>query len=317
MNTIKIDERIFNFKSLERYPNHAEALELLKKLASHVKPIMQKHNWKVGALEEFFPEDKRLLGVNINKGQKICIRLRPHYDESRFLDFNDLIGTTLHELTHNQCGPHDAAFYKLLDELHDEYDELLLEGKVGEGFYGNGYLIGQGVSHNDTPDMARQKALKAAELRKIMTHGGVKLGGVGWEHHGVPMRELTAISAERRKNDMVWCGSERIGNSHGKSNNGKDVANTPYSGSSSAVRIPADKIPGINNISWSCSKCTFNNKPLALQCEVCLNIKPNTDQQSQDFVPIEILSPQWDCPICTYRNESDVIMCIACDYLKD
>ncbi|CAG8827085.1 15169_t:CDS:2, partial [Gigaspora rosea] len=61
MNTIKIDERIFNFRSLERYPNHAEALELLKKLASHVKPIMQKHNWKVGALEEFFPEDKRLL----------------------------------------------------------------------------------------------------------------------------------------------------------------------------------------------------------------------------------------------------------------
>ncbi|CAG8524313.1 10143_t:CDS:2, partial [Dentiscutata heterogama] len=88
----------------------------------------------------------------------------------------------------------------------------------------------------------------------------------------------------------------------------KDVAKTPYSGSSSAVRIPANKIPGINNISWSCPKCTFKNKPLVLQCEVCLNIKPDKDQQSQDFVPIEILSSEWDCPMCTYRNED------YCDY---
>ncbi|CAG8768124.1 8615_t:CDS:2 [Cetraspora pellucida] len=317
MNTIKIDEHIFNFKSLERYRNHAEALELLKKLASHVKPIMQKHNWKVGVLEEFFPQDQRLLGININRGEKICIRLRPHYDESRFIDFNDLIGTLLHELTHNKYGPHDAAFYKQLDELHDEYDELLINGKAGEGFYGSSYKVGQGVSHNDTPAMARQKALKAAELRKIMTHGGIKLGGVGWEHHGVPMRELTAVAAERRQNDMVWCGSERIGDSNGKSNSENDVAKTQYRGSSSAVRIPADKIPGINNTPWSCPKCTFENKPLALQCEICLNIKPDTKQQSQDFLPIEFLSPQWDCPRCTYRNEGDMIMCTACDYLKN
>ncbi|CAG8757746.1 18281_t:CDS:1, partial [Racocetra fulgida] len=141
-------------------------------------------------------------------------------------------------------------FYKQLDELHDEYDELLIKGQGGEGFYGKGYKPGQGGSHNDTPAMARQKALKAAELRKIMTHGGIKLGGVGWEHHGVPMRELTAVAAERRKNDMVWCGSERIGNSNGESNSGNNVAKIPYSGSSSAVRIPADKIPGINNTSW-------------------------------------------------------------------
>jgi hypothetical protein len=49
--------------------------------------------------------------------QRILVRLRHASDDSRFIDFNSVLGTMLHEITHNIHGPHNAAFYKLLDEL--------------------------------------------------------------------------------------------------------------------------------------------------------------------------------------------------------
>lgn len=39
------------------------------------------HKWKVLMLEEFVPSDAGLLGVNMNRGMKIRIRLRPSSDE--------------------------------------------------------------------------------------------------------------------------------------------------------------------------------------------------------------------------------------------
>jgi len=38
--------------------------------------------------------------VNINRGQKIQIRLRPQEDQNTFLPWESLLGTMLHELTH-------------------------------------------------------------------------------------------------------------------------------------------------------------------------------------------------------------------------
>ncbi len=45
------------------------------------------------------------------------VRLRRHNHESEFYPYEDVLGTLLHELTHNVHGPHDAKFYKLLDEI--------------------------------------------------------------------------------------------------------------------------------------------------------------------------------------------------------
>lgn len=46
-----------------------------------VKPICVAHQWKVPLLLEFVPKEAGLLGMNVNRGQKICIRLRPASDE--------------------------------------------------------------------------------------------------------------------------------------------------------------------------------------------------------------------------------------------
>ena len=78
-------------------PREAEALEMLRKVASIVKPIMRQRAWRVGILTEFWPTEKNLLGLNSNRGQKICIRLRYPHDERQFLPLEDIVDTMLHE----------------------------------------------------------------------------------------------------------------------------------------------------------------------------------------------------------------------------
>ncbi len=69
-------------------------------------------------------------GLNINGGggrtSEIKIRLRPHKSNSSFFPYEHLIGTMLHELVHNVQGPHNAVFYKLLDEITEVLVRLYL-----------------------------------------------------------------------------------------------------------------------------------------------------------------------------------------------
>ena len=81
----------------KKRPREAEALKTLRKIASLVKPIMRQRGWKVGILTEFYPPEKNLLGLNWNRGQKICLRLRYPYDERQFLPLEDVVDTMLHE----------------------------------------------------------------------------------------------------------------------------------------------------------------------------------------------------------------------------
>lgn len=50
---------------------------------AQVHPICVAHKWKVQVLEEFLPAEAGLLGVNMNRGMKIRIRLRPSSDEGQ------------------------------------------------------------------------------------------------------------------------------------------------------------------------------------------------------------------------------------------
>ena len=112
-------------------PRCDEALAILGKIAAQVQPIMFKHKWRVQKLVEFMPKNAELLGMNMNKGQKISIRLRPHSDPESFYPYESLLGTMLHELTHMQIGAHSAAFYKLLDKLTEECEGYAAKGITG------------------------------------------------------------------------------------------------------------------------------------------------------------------------------------------
>ncbi|KAF9199525.1 hypothetical protein BGZ49_010332 [Haplosporangium sp. Z 27] len=191
-----------------------------------MRPIMKAHGWKTTTLAEFYTAG--LLGMNTNNGWKIQLCLRYHSDESRFLPWEDIIGTMLHELAHNIRGPHDEKFYKVLNDLNDEYDKLLATGYTGEGFDSTGHRLGTrdlggfgpggkrigGALGGESPTVAaRAAAVLAAEKRRqinemMLPAGGRKLGGSTagstskgfWEQWHSP-GELAAMAAERRAKD--------------------------------------------------------------------------------------------------------------------
>lgn len=94
-------------------PNVDDARKLLERIASQVLPICKARSWRVKLLKEMCPTNKGLLGMNVNRGMKIMIRLRMDTTANTFLPYEQLLDTMLHELCHMKIGPHDAKFYKL------------------------------------------------------------------------------------------------------------------------------------------------------------------------------------------------------------
>ncbi|KAM9939505.1 hypothetical protein OXX80_000987 [Metschnikowia pulcherrima] len=191
--------RIEKIASLKRYPDKDYALDLLHQMARAVAPLIHEYKFKVGTLCEMFPKSPNLLGLNVNRGQKILIRLRPPHNDRTFFPMGDLIGTFLHELTHNVHGPHDAKFYAFLDELRRKYetgafltkDYVCEESKLGGGFQ----------APWASPQSMRQKRLEAlskgmykAESRRV---GGKAPVG--------DLKKAMLEAAERRLRDSKWC----------------------------------------------------------------------------------------------------------------
>jgi hypothetical protein len=56
------DPLVLSYSHLKGFPREKDALHILKKVASLVKPIMRARGWKVGELAEFFPDQANLLG---------------------------------------------------------------------------------------------------------------------------------------------------------------------------------------------------------------------------------------------------------------
>ncbi|KAL1718410.1 WLM domain-containing protein [Schizophyllum commune] len=159
------DSYVRTITHLKDRPRGDEALDMLKRVASLAKPIMRKRNWHLPTLGEFLPDDPNLLDVN--RGHQIFLRLRPAANPSTFYDLEFVMGTMLHELTHNHRGPHDEVFYKYLDGLEDEYAALKRSGYAGEGFYSRGRVLGG-------PGTGRGQRLGG---RGVGMGAGTRLGG--------------------------------------------------------------------------------------------------------------------------------------------
>jgi hypothetical protein len=52
------------------------AMQLLKQSANIVSPLLERRKWNIRTLTEFYPSNQSLLGLNVNRGQTIKIRLR-------------------------------------------------------------------------------------------------------------------------------------------------------------------------------------------------------------------------------------------------
>ncbi|EWC48046.1 hypothetical protein DRE_02625 [Drechslerella stenobrocha 248] len=170
------DALIGTFFHLTGYSNAPQALDILKRVASLVKPIMRRHGFRIARLAEFYPEmEPNLLGLNTSfPGSRalpiIQLRLRHSHDSRVFLDYDHVVDTMLHELSHCVHGPHDDKFWALFRSLQSEY--------TGEGFLGNGQALGGAPKglHNLE---AKRKAREAAERRRKGEQGLGRLLGSG------------------------------------------------------------------------------------------------------------------------------------------
>lgn len=93
----EIDPLVAEYQHDRHRARESEALLILRKVASLIKPIMRQRSWRVGTLCEFYPHERNLLGLNINRGQKICLRLRYASDERQFIPIEQVVDTMLHE----------------------------------------------------------------------------------------------------------------------------------------------------------------------------------------------------------------------------
>ena len=57
------DVWVLSYEHLKDLPRSDQALVLLQRVASRVKPIMRKHGWRLPVLAEFFPDSPNLLGM--------------------------------------------------------------------------------------------------------------------------------------------------------------------------------------------------------------------------------------------------------------
>jgi hypothetical protein len=285
---------------------------------------MRKHGWVLPVLAEFFPDSPNLLGLNVNGGEQILLRLRPPYSPDTFYEEDHVVRTMLHELTHNVHGPHDEKFYKFLTGLEDEYEALQRSGYAGEGFFSPGQRLGAGISHDLPPHLGRIKALEAAEKRRrseAVTKGGGRLGGRSAALEKLSPRELAARAAERRKRDESACGSGSVALREAAKAAKASVeskviidltkddgdGDTPQaSGSRQPTRsLLGNSLSSSTDGQWVCHICTLVNKSLALQCDACLAERPVDT------------SVGWSCLTCGERDiPHDFWSCRFCGAIK-
>ena len=273
------DSKVLNFEVLLKFNNCNKARELLHTIARQVNFILNKRHWVVHNFCEFCPKDKKLLGLNIDRGETIRIRLRQCNNEHEFIPLEELIDTMLHEIAHIEEANHSKKFYKLWDDLRDEWEQNAIKNNNDGNNVGNenGQRLNP-TSHNPSSMRdARIKALAAAEKRaklsELMSIGPNKLTDT------TPLlspKEAVRIATLTRLNGSNWCGID-------------DTSQTE-----------------IELEPWSCEQCTMFNAETFDYCSACNFPKSRPKKRAS----IE----RWNCAKCTMSNLQTSNECSTCGY---
>lgn len=329
----EVDPAIHSFTHLNHYPRQDEALHLLKRVASLVKPLMRARAWKVNSLSEMHPEQANLLGLNVNKGEKIMLRLRQPFDRTQFLPFEKVVDTMLHELAHIVHGPHDQKFHALWDQLRDELDGLMMKGYTGEGFLSKGHRLGGRVI---PPQEARRLARAEAERRRPASGSrGYRLGGAALSP-GQDIRSTILESIERRNKTDLGCAnnnrteSEIQAISQTWTKNGyrtqaeEDAANEAAIAQALWELVQEDRRKYGNPFIQPGARNPFGNYGGAFPWNDCLRRGTDVARDAERPPPVPTAtrpparprSPEmrdhWACGLCTLHNPTHAATCDAC-----
>ncbi|PWY86858.1 WLM-domain-containing protein [Aspergillus heteromorphus CBS 117.55] len=321
----EIDPLVFEYQHDKHRPRESEALLVLQKVASLVKPIMRRRGWRVGTLCEFYPHQRNLLGLNVNAGQKICLRLRYPSDERQFLPLDHVLDTMLHELCHIVHGPHNQQFNALWNQLRDEHQELAIKGYTGEGFLSHGRRLG---GRKMPVDEARRVARAAAEQRRTLSAGsGQRLGGAA-VLRGTNMRRIIADAAQRRMEVTNGCASGADNSTElveeASKNGFRTKAEEDDANERAIMEAYIDLIEQEERERYGPSyippsqdnpagpRTTLSPPP------VPESSRPTASPQPADPIDLTSISDDslynkpWACPTCTLENPADFLCCDAC-----
>ncbi|KAA8894202.1 zinc ion binding protein [Sphaerosporella brunnea] len=289
---------IKTYTHLTDFPRPGLALTTLRRIASLVKPLMLNHNFRVGVLCEFYPQEANLLGLNYNQGERICIRLRAPYDTNTFLPEENLVGTMLHELTHNLYTAHDDKFWGFLQKLTEEYRAIRARGWNGEGFYSEGRRLGG-------RELPVRVGRRNVEKRATLANGsGQKLGGAIAPRNRAVLRGLVAAAAEKRVREAKGCAGDNRKLAAESAKSGiatkaeeedpdelavlkaqmelieEDERNGGWTEDpQGVVWIRDDETP--ESSGWSCPVCTLINPSSFLVCDACTTERPSPQQKQK------------------------------------
>ncbi|KAK1747629.1 WLM domain-containing metallopeptidase [Skeletonema marinoi] len=218
-------------------PNDNEAAAILRRIHYEFKEIIERRKWNLLSITEMcccgdgkdHTPHKRggrktkimpnnVLGYNLTassytKTHEIHLRLR-HPRTHALLDYESIAGTMCHELAHCVRGPHDAHFYKAMNEIEEQYAIYLAKGVVVDK---NGFPLGSNDAHvlggsgpggGGTASSSKTAAAKAAESRRKKSANGLTNGYVlGGKRRAKPKdpREAALQAAERRLMDSKFC----------------------------------------------------------------------------------------------------------------
>ncbi|XP_024375543.1 uncharacterized protein [Physcomitrium patens] len=342
-------DKVWEIRTLKKEKDDV-ARRLLEMAAKQVQPIMRKRKWQVKLLSEFCPRNPGLLGLNIDQGREVRVRLRPYGRENEFFPYESVLGTLLHELVHNDCGPHDAKFYGLLDVITKECEELMAKGisGTGQGFDARGQRLG-GYTLNPPPTNMRAVALAAAEKRakaaSFMPSGPQRLGGDSEIMRALSPLQAAAMAAERRLRDDVWCAAPTTTGGDGleKAKEREDstcahpLGHTPTdtepskvsvvdltlsdSGDSSREggRISTGDFGGTTKRSSSSAVSVDPVREASIVRAQKKGRSNNLSTSDRLIVERDTISgvSEWPCSVCTLYNTSLALACAACGNRKE
>lgn len=269
---------VWETKALAKMKNSAGAKSLLDRLAVICAPVMARRGWRVKCLKEFYPSNAGLLGMNVNRGVSIFIRLRPAFDKDTFLPWSDVLGTMVHELTHMAVGSHSAEFYKLMDMVHDEVDKdagsagTEKKSLSGAIFMTKSNRLGgsESISRENSSKAASDAALKRSKYSVLTASSGQRLGGVA-----LPLdllsasgrRQLAADAAERRQKDDLWCNESIVYENYDDEE--FYMPDEQLTNSGGERKSGSRNLKEKNDRKWKCRNCDEINRCEDIKCVFC------------------------------------------------
>uniref|UniRef100_A0A803MFQ3 WLM domain-containing protein n=1 Tax=Chenopodium quinoa TaxID=63459 RepID=A0A803MFQ3_CHEQI len=177
--------KVWEIRALKRTSRQDEAKQILERIAKQRFTC-----WPCS------PKGNELLGLNVNRGVEVKLRLQRPGRKLEFYSFHEVLDTMLHELFHNAHGPHNASFYQLWDQLIKE--KVDFSGKCLNGF-----------SRQQPLASLHKTTLAAAENRKrfnsFLPSGPLRLGDDKNIMSALSPVQAAAMAAERRLQDEIWC----------------------------------------------------------------------------------------------------------------